>query len=335
MDNYFKQFETSTIKENISVYAYENYLEIVPKDQEELRNIIIHAGENNIQLYPVSTGYNWGLGSKIPPRDNCIVLNLKKVNRILNIDEEFGYATIEPGVTQEVLSSLLQEKNSKYFLDVTGSSKETSIIGNALERGIAYNTLRVERIKYLEGYTGSGKLIKTGFGRFANTKILGEYPYGIGPDISGLFFQSNYFIVTKAIIKLERRADAFMNLQIEYKEFEDVLNSLSTLSDIMQLDIANCIFHIANKNRAALTLLPTLKKYLMENNYKDISDVACLKVFNALFKCTWAAYGKISGGKKEVKEKAKKIIESRKTAEIINPQVCKNNLYKFKTYKTH
>ena len=37
-------------------------------------------------------------------------MELKKMNKIIDFNEELGYVTIEPGVTQQQLYEFLQEK---------------------------------------------------------------------------------------------------------------------------------------------------------------------------------------------------------------------------------
>jgi 4-cresol dehydrogenase (hydroxylating) len=57
------------------------------------------------------------------------------MNRILTVDEEFGYAIIEPGVTQASLAAYLHTYHPGLTINFTGSFAHTSIVGNVLERG--------------------------------------------------------------------------------------------------------------------------------------------------------------------------------------------------------
>src|SRR4029079_15536080 len=54
---------------------------IYPKNIQEVSESVRIAHQYKIPLYPISTGRNWGYGSATPVRDNCIILNLSKMNR--------------------------------------------------------------------------------------------------------------------------------------------------------------------------------------------------------------------------------------------------------------
>ena len=62
-------------------------------------------------IYPISTGKNWGYGSRVPLHDGVLV-DLGRMNRIVDFDEELAYVTIEPGVTQRQLHAFLQERGA-------------------------------------------------------------------------------------------------------------------------------------------------------------------------------------------------------------------------------
>src|SRR5260370_42151064 len=104
------------------------------------------ANEVRLPLYPISPGCNWGLGSKLPVRDGAALVDLSRMDAIHEVNETHGYAVIEPGVTQRMLHEHLKNGQSSYFLSVTGSGAETSILGNALDRGIAHQGPRAEQI---------------------------------------------------------------------------------------------------------------------------------------------------------------------------------------------
>ena len=49
-------------------------------------------------LWTTSQGRNLGYGGSSPRVQGSVVMNLRRMNRILEIDEELGYAVVEPGV---------------------------------------------------------------------------------------------------------------------------------------------------------------------------------------------------------------------------------------------
>ena len=60
------------------------------------------------------------------------------MNRILDFDEKLAYVTVEPGVTQGQLYAFLQGRGSRLWMDATGASPASSLVGNAVERGFGH-----------------------------------------------------------------------------------------------------------------------------------------------------------------------------------------------------
>jgi 4-cresol dehydrogenase (hydroxylating) flavoprotein subunit len=109
-----------------------------PATREQVQEILRIASKFGIPVYPVSSGKNWGYGSGVPAADNCVLLDLSRMNRILDFNEDLGYVSVEPGVTQAQLFDFLRSRNSRLLMDATGSSPECSLIGNTIERGFGH-----------------------------------------------------------------------------------------------------------------------------------------------------------------------------------------------------
>src|SRR6187401_2904226 len=71
-----------------------------PASRLEVSRCLQIANRFGIPIYPISTGKNWGYGSRVPV-DDGVLLDLSRLNRIVDFDEQLAYVTIEPGVTQK------------------------------------------------------------------------------------------------------------------------------------------------------------------------------------------------------------------------------------------
>src|SRR6516164_6090491 len=143
------QTDAATIRrysENVSGLQRVIAAVLYPESVDDVKEIVRTANQFRMPLYPISTGCNWGLGSKLPVRDGAAIVDLCRMNRIHEINERHGYAVVEPGVTQRKLYEQLKDNHSAYFLNVTGSGADTSVLGNALDRGIAHHGPRAEAI---------------------------------------------------------------------------------------------------------------------------------------------------------------------------------------------
>jgi 4-cresol dehydrogenase (hydroxylating) len=230
---------------------------LFPQSLEELQKILGVARACGIALHPVSTGKNWGLGSFVPVRDHTAVLNLSRLRRIREVNLELGYAVVEPGVTQEDLARELERLQAPFYVDVTGAGKSTSLLGNALERGIAYNSQRTRHTRALEILLSDGTLLHTGFQDPRARTLNHLYAHGLGPDMTGLFYQSNFGIVTALTIDLLPRpeAQASVNLNVDTAQLPALMERLR---DLMRQGVIQGVPHVGNLERTRSTLSPIL-----------------------------------------------------------------------------
>jgi len=234
---------------------------VLPKTREEVRAVVLAARSHKIPLYPISGGRNWGLGSALPVQDGCVIVDLKNLNRIISYDEILGTVKIEPGVTQQQLSDFLLERGSQFMLDVTGSSKDSSIIGNSLERGISYFHQRAECIINLEIVCGTGELLQTGFLGFDNCLAESCYKFGLGPSIDGLFFQASNGVVTAATYQLMPTTDHDECFLASIAD-EALEPAIDLMRELKQHQFVAGIIHLADKERSQISVQPRLQSYL-------------------------------------------------------------------------
>lgn len=173
-----------------------------PGSTEELAAILRICNREKIPVYTFSKGLNWGLGSKLPIRNDCLLIELSRMNRILEINEKFHYAIVEPGVSQGELSDEIRRRGFHVMLNVTGSSPEASVMANMLERGSGFMAHRIDDLKGMEVMLADGRTFQSGFWAEQGEREVFHYPHGIGPDWRGIFAQSNFGIVTKAVVNL-------------------------------------------------------------------------------------------------------------------------------------
>jgi len=200
-----QQAATATFATSSSISAI-----LSPANREEVQRCVQTANRFGIPLYPVSTGKNWGYGSRVPVRDG-VLIDLGRMNRIVDFDEELAYVTVEPGVTQRQLYDFLQTRQSRLWMDATGSSPDCSVLGNTLERGFGHTPMgdHCSAACGFEVVMPTGECIETGFCRFPNTRTGALSRWGLGPSLDGLFSQSNLGIVTRLSVWLMPAPDYF------------------------------------------------------------------------------------------------------------------------------
>jgi len=178
---------------------------VAPADVAGVQAIVRIANRYRIPLYPISTGKNFGYGGPSPNVTGSVVVDLKRLNRVLEVDGTRNFALVEPGASYFDLYRHIQDRGLQVWIDCPDPGWG-SPIGNALERGIGY-TLPYFRDHFgascgMEVVLPNGELMRTGMGALPGSGSWQEYRYGFGPDPAGLFAQGNFGIVTKMGFRL-------------------------------------------------------------------------------------------------------------------------------------
>jgi 4-cresol dehydrogenase (hydroxylating) len=175
-----------------------------PANRNQVQLAMGVANRWGVPVYPISSGRNWGYGSRVPSADNCVLLDLGRMNRIVDYDEKLAYITVEPGVTQQQVFDFLRERGSKLWMDSTGAGPDASLIGNTLERGFGHTPYgdHFAHSCGLEIVLPTGEVMETGFARFPKARAGALHRWGVGPFVDGIFTQSNFGIVTRMSIWL-------------------------------------------------------------------------------------------------------------------------------------
>lgn len=193
-----------------------------PANVAEVQRCLQIANEFRVPVYPISTGLNIGYGSTVPTAPGCVIMELKRLDRIIEYNADLGYVRVEPGVTQQQLYDHLQAHDAPFWLDVTGSTPRHSLIGNIAERGFGH-TAYADHFANIGGLTvvlPNGELLSTGFGQYDNAQATGVFRWGVGPHYDGLFTQSNLGVIVEATIWLMPAPEymQFFSCQIERDE---------------------------------------------------------------------------------------------------------------------
>ncbi|MGH9654596.1 MAG: FAD-binding oxidoreductase [Bryobacteraceae bacterium] len=219
-----------------------------PGSREEIADCLKIASSFETPLYPISSGKNWGYGSRVPPVSGCVLLDLSRLNRIVDFDEDLGYVTVEPGVTQRQLFEFLRERRSNLWMDATGSSPDCSLIGNAMERGFGHTPYgdHFAHVCGLEIVLPNGEIVRTGAARFERSATAAVSRWGLGPSLDGLFSQSNLGIVTQMTIWLMPQPDAFEAFFFRSDAADGLAPLIDSLRCLRLQDVLRSSIHVAN-----------------------------------------------------------------------------------------
>lgn len=299
----------SEMRETSNVTGFDQGLRPVwtPRSVAEVQDCVAEARRLRCALYPVSTGMNWGYGSAAPVAPDSILLDLSAMREVRNLDRislANPVAVLEPGVTQAALSDALSRVCPQLDFNVTGSSAATSILGNALDRGVGYWGPRYEDVFGLEVVTGRGELLKTGFRRLGEGSPLAHlHPFGLGPVLDGLFFQANLGIVTSACFKLRPRPQRSVAVSLALREESRLAEFLDRLALLKRLGVMGGVNHVGNKARTHASMMSGVSEYLRQECGVGAGRLVAEaeRAVQAVAPYEWTSLGGVSGSAAQVR----------------------------------
>ena len=205
---------------------------VAPASVEQVQAIVRAANALKVPLYPISTGKNLGYGGSAPAWSGSVVLDLKRMNRVLEVDEKAATCLVEPGVSYFDLYRHIQGRGLKVWIDCPDPGWG-SLIGNALDRGGGYTAAMFRN--HFDAHCGmevvlpDGELLRTGMGAMPGARTWQQYKSGFGPWVDGLFSQSNFGVVTKMGFWLMPQPEAYTSGVVMVPGWND----LEPLVDIM------------------------------------------------------------------------------------------------------
>nr|WP_246866157.1 FAD-dependent oxidoreductase [Novosphingobium sp. SG720] len=196
---------------------------VAPANVEEVRAIVRLANEHKTPLWPVARGKNLGYGTAAPRMAGSIVLDLGRMNKIIDIDPKLATCVVEPGVGFFDLHDAILRGNHPLWMSVPGNGWG-SVIGNALDHGIGYTPygLHARNLCGLEVVLPDGDLLRTGMGAMNNNPAWHHFPFSYGPTFDLAFTQSNLGVVTKAGLWLQPAPEASLELIFDIPEEGDI-----------------------------------------------------------------------------------------------------------------
>jgi 4-cresol dehydrogenase (hydroxylating) len=198
---------------------------IYPGSVEDVVAIVNAANDTGTPIFPISNGNNISQGSRAPVRADQIVVDLgRRMNRVLDLNEDMGIATIEPGVSYQQLHDELARRGGRFMADVTSGPPAGSVLGNALDKGAGYTPYadHFAMTCGMEIVLGNGQRLRTGDGALATARNWHMSKYAYGPHLDGLFVQSNYGIVTQAGLWLMPKPPVIRSFAFTFDDDDDI-----------------------------------------------------------------------------------------------------------------
>ncbi len=207
---------------------------VTPTTVEQVQEIVRIANRYGVPLWTIGQGRNNGYGGPAPRVSGSVIVSLRDMNKVLEINEECAYAVVEPGVRWFDLYEAIRAEDHKLMVSIADVGWG-SVVGNTLDHGITYmpNGVDMGAQCGMEVVLPSGELMRTGMGAMPGNRSWNVYKRGLGPTPDQLFMQSNFGIVTKMGVWLMPYPEIYMPLWLRVWRDEDLAAVIDTLRTLM------------------------------------------------------------------------------------------------------
>lgn len=186
---------------------------------EEVSKVMKHAHENNIPV--VVRGSGTGLVGASVSIHGGIMLNMTKMNKILELDEDNLTLTVEPGVMLMEISKYVEERDFFYPPD---PGEKTATIGGNINtnaggmRAVKYGVTR-DYVRGLELVLPNGEILQVG-----GKVVKNSSGYSIKDLVCGS--EGTLAVITKAILKLLPLPKKTVSLLIPFPNLDMAISTV-------------------------------------------------------------------------------------------------------------
>jgi len=208
-------------------------LVIRPGTVEELRQAVLLCTERGLAVIPRGGGLSY-TGGFLPTRPGSVIVDMLRLNRIVEINETDMYVTVESGISWKALYEALRSRGLRtpYFGPMSGYA---STVGGALSQGsiflgsTQYGTT-ADSVLSLDVVLADGTLLATGSAGAIDA--TGPFFRNYGPDLAGLFLHDAGALGFKAraTLRLLKTPAHTGFVSFTFGTQADLLNAMSEIS---------------------------------------------------------------------------------------------------------
>lgn len=190
---------------------------VQPRNAGDVQKIVTWANQTKTPLVPVSSGEPHFRGDTVPSVPEAVIVDLRRMDKLIRIDRRNRMVLIEPGVTYVQLQPALAEEGLRLSTPLLPRQSK-SVVASLLEREPTlvpkYNYTLPEPLRCLEIVWGNGEILRTGEAGGYYPTLEQQWEMGLAQVFSGGPGQVDYYrlvsgaqgsmgIVTWASVKCE------------------------------------------------------------------------------------------------------------------------------------
>ena len=200
------------------------YPEVVceAESTEEVSAILRVCYDNNIPVTPRGAGTNL-VGSTVP-LEGGIILDLSRMDRVLELDEDTMTVTVEPGMLLQDLQAYVEARGLFYPPD---PGEKTATVGGNVStnaggmRAVKYGVTR-DYVRGLEVVLADGTVMQVGGKQVKDASGLSLKHLLIGSE-------GTLAVITKCLLRLVPKPEASLSVLVPYADLKTGIQSVLTI----------------------------------------------------------------------------------------------------------
>ena len=193
-----------------------------PLSTEEVSALLRYAHEHRVPVTPRGAGTNL-VGSTVP-LEGGIILDLSRMDRVLELDEDTMTVTVEPGMLLQDLQAYVEARGLFYPPDP--GEKASSIGGNISTnaggmRAVKYGVTR-DYVRGLEVVLADGTVMQVGGKQVKDASGLSLKHLLIGSE-------GTLAVITKCLLRLVPKPEASLSVLVPYAGLKTGIQSVLTI----------------------------------------------------------------------------------------------------------
>jgi len=178
----------------------------------------------------------------VPRSNNAVIVDMSRMNRVLEINTDDMFVTVECGCTWSDLYTSLKDSGYRTAFWGTLSGSRASIGGglsqNSTFWGSGVHGTAADNVIGLQVVTADGSVINTGSGAQINSTPFFRH---FGPDLTGLFTGDSGALGFKAVASF-RLIKQYQGKQYCAFNFDSAQGAMATMSEVSRRGLATEVF---------------------------------------------------------------------------------------------
>lgn len=205
---------------------------IRPTTVEALARVAAYCYEHDIALVPRGGGMSYTRGY-VPTRERSLLVDMRGLNRILEINEQDMYVRVQTGCTWRDLYEALKAKGLRtpYYGPLSGmyATVGGALSQNSLFHGSGVHHTAAESCLGLKVVLADGRVVQTGSS--AHVHSNGFYRH-FGPDLTGLFTADTgaFGLKVEACLRLIKLPAATLCASYGFETLEAMLSAQTAIA---------------------------------------------------------------------------------------------------------